>query len=117
MSGRHGSVVATRRRPISSCALVGDASSVAIFSVGHYQHAKLPGPSVFTPPAAALQQVRGLEGAATRADAIPCYEPPPRCGMRVRARSELRARECVNMAIFGVEAVVYSTPALRVLLA
>ena len=35
----------------------GDAPMVAVFSVGHYEHAKLPSrPSVFTPPAAALQQ-------------------------------------------------------------
>ena len=34
----------------------GDAAMVAVFSVGHYHHAKLAGPSVFMPPAPAIQQ-------------------------------------------------------------
>ena len=34
----------------------GDAAMVAAFSVGHYPHAKLTGPSVFMPPASAIQQ-------------------------------------------------------------
>ena len=34
----------------------GDAAMVAAFSVGHYPHAKLTGPSVFLPPASAIQQ-------------------------------------------------------------
>jgi len=34
----------------------GDAAMVAVFSVGHYPHAKLAGPSVFMPPASAIQR-------------------------------------------------------------